>query len=117
MEQINIIQVPNQFGFPAIDTAKLGIMKFHVNEIYGMPKKDYAGIFTNGALLKLGSGAFILLNLVNSLIHNEALFNSGNVTRLSIAGAVYLAGTILGLSHKTYIVLGKKYKMEVINVH
>jgi hypothetical protein len=117
MEQINIIQVPNQFGFPAIDTAKLGIMKFHVNEIYGMPKKDYAGIFTNGVLLKLGSGAFIFLNLVNSLIHNEALFSSGNVTRLGIAGAVYLAGTILGLSHKTYIVLGKKYKMEVINVH
>jgi hypothetical protein len=55
MEQISIETVPNQFGFPRIDTAKFGLMKLHVSEIYGMPKKDYAGIFTNGTLLKWGA--------------------------------------------------------------
>jgi hypothetical protein len=115
MEQIQIIQVPNQFGFPTIDTAKLGLMKFHVSEIYGMPKKDYAGIITNGALLKLGSGAFILLNVINTLIHKETLFSSVNATRLGIAGGAFLLGTVLGLSHKTYITLGKKYTMATIH--
>jgi hypothetical protein len=116
MEQIAIEQVPNQFGFPTIDTAKYGLMKFHVSEIYGMPKKDNAGIFTNGALFKLGSGAFILLNLFNTAIHNETFFSSANVTRLGIAGGVFVLGVILGASHKTYIVLGKRYKMETIHL-
>ncbi|MDB5210319.1 MAG: hypothetical protein JWQ30_1146 [Sediminibacterium sp.] len=115
MERISIQTVPNQFGFASIDTAKFGLMKLHVNEIYGMPKKDYSGIFTNGALLKLGSGAYIFLNLINSLIHKEALFSSANTTRLGIAGGVFLLGTIMGLSHKTYITLGKKYRMEIIH--
>ncbi len=116
MEQIVIEQVPNQFGFPTVDTAKFGLMKFHVSEIYGMPKKDNAGIFTNGALFKLGGGAFILLNLFNTAIHNEVFFSSANVTRLGIAGGVFVLGVILGASHKTYIVLGKRYRMETIHM-
>ncbi len=115
IERISIQTVPNQFGFASIDTAKFGLMKLNVNEIYGMPKKDYSGIFTNGALFKLGSGAYITLNLINTLIHKEALFSSDNVARLGIAGGVFLLGTIMGLSHKTYITLGKRYRMEIIH--
>lgn len=116
IERIVIEQVANQFGFPSIDTAKLGIMKFHISEIYGMPKKDYAGIITNGALFKLGSAAYILLNVTNTLIRGEALFSPVNATRLGVAGGVFLLGTILGLNHKTYITLGKKYRMEIIHL-
>jgi hypothetical protein len=115
MEQIVIRQIPNQFGFPTIDTAKLGIMKLHVKEIYGMPKKDYAGIITNGALFKLGSGAYIFLNIVNSLIKSDPLFSAVNAKRLGIAGGVFLLGTVLGLSHQNYIVLGKRYTMQTIH--
>ena len=117
MEQIDVRQVANQFGFPTIDTAKLGIMKLHVNEIYGMPKRSFgANIFTNGALFQLGSGAFIFLNLMNSLIHNEQLFSAANVTRLGIAGGFFVLGSILSAHHKTYIVLGKKYTMQTIHL-
>lgn len=115
MEHISIETVPNQFGFPRIDTAKFGLMKLHVSEIYGMPKKDYAGIFTNGSLLKIGSGGYIFLNLANTLIKGDPLFSSANATRLGIAGGVFLLGTIMGLGHKTYITLGKKYRIEVIH--
>lgn len=115
MEQIVIQQVPNQFGFPTIDTAKFGLMKFHMNEIYGMPKKDYSGIFTNGALFKLGSAAYIFLNVFNTLIHKEELFSSVNATRLGIAGGAFVVGMIMGATHKTYIVLGKRYKMQTIH--
>lgn len=115
IEQIVIRQIPNQFGFPTIDTAKLGIMKLHVKEIYGMPKKDYAGIITNGALFKLGSGAYIFLNIVNSLIKSDPVFSAVNAKRLGIAGGVFLLGTILGLSHQSYIVLGKRYTMQTIH--
>ncbi len=115
MEQIVIRQVPNQFGFPTIDTAKMGIMKLHVNEIYGIPKRGSGGdIFTNGTLLQLGSGAYIFLNLINSLIRNEQVFSSVNLTRIGIAGGVFALGSVLQVSHKTYIQLGKKYTMQTI---
>lgn len=116
IEQIVIRQVPNQFGFPTIDTAKLGILKLHVNEIYGIPKRGSGGdIFTNGTLLQLGSGGYIFLNLINSLIRNEQVFSSVNLTRIGIAGAVFAVGSLLQASHKTYIQLGKKYTMQTIH--
>lgn len=117
MEQIVIRTVPNQFGFPTVDTAKFGLMKFHVSEIYGMPKKDRSGIFTNGALLKLGSAAYIFVNIFNSLIHKEPVFSAQNAASLGIAAGVFLVGVLLGSMHKTYITLGKRYTMEVINTH
>jgi hypothetical protein len=117
MEQISIQQVPNQFGFPTIDTAKFGLMKLHVNEIYGMPKRELgSSIFTNGALLQLGSSAYILLNVFNSLIHKEEIFSSGNVIGLGIAGGVFLIGTLLSANHKTYITIGKKYTMSTVHL-
>lgn len=116
IEQIDVRQIPNRFGFPTIDTAKLGLLKLHVNEVYGMPKRNYGGdIFTNGALLQLGSGAFIFLNLTNSLIKGEQVFSTVNLTRLGIAGAVLLTGTLLHLSHKTYITLGNRYTLQTIH--
>jgi hypothetical protein len=116
IEQIVIQQVPNQFGFPTIDTAKLGLMKLHVKEIYGMPKRNFSsGIISNGTLFMLGGGAYIFLNIFNSLIHNETVFSAQNTTGLGIAGGVFLLGLLLQSSHKDYIVLGKKYTMETIH--
>lgn len=117
MEQIILERVPNQFGFLSIDTAKMGLMKFHVKEIYGMPKRDFgSSIFTNGALFQLGSAAYIFLNIFNSLIHNETVFSSQNLQRIGIAGGFFLIGTLLASTHKTYVVLGKKYTMKTIHM-
>ena len=117
LEQIDVRQVANPFGFPTIDTAKLGLLKLHVNEIYGMPKRNFGGdIFSNGTLLQLGSGAFIFLNISNSLIKGDQVFSSVNLSRLGIAGAVFLLGTLLQVSHKTHIKLGKRYTMETIHI-
>ena len=116
MEQIILEKVPNQFGFLSIDTAKMGLMKFHVKEIYGMPKRDFgSSMFSNGSLFQLGSAAYILLNIFNSVIHNEAVFSATNLQNLGIAGGVFLIGTLLASTHKTYVVLGKKYTMKTIH--
>lgn len=116
MEQIVLRTVPDAFGFPKIDTAKLGLLKLHVNEIYGMPKRNFgSGIFSNGILFQLGSGAYIFLNIFNSLIQNDPVFSSVNLTRLGIAGGVFVIGSLLRASHKTYIVMGKKYTMASIH--
>ena len=115
IEQIILRQVPTQLGFLKIDTARMGPVKLHVKEIYGMPKRQLSsGIISNGALFQLGSGAFIFLNIFNSLIHKEPVFSSKNLASLGIAAGVFVVGKILQSTHKTYITLGGKYKMETI---
>jgi len=117
MEIIILHQVPTQLGFLKIDTARMGPLKLHVKEIYGMPKRQFSsGIISNGALFQLGSGAYIFLNVFNSLIHNEPVFSAKNSTGLGIAAGVFVLGKILASTHKTYITLGGRYKMETIHI-
>jgi hypothetical protein len=116
MEQIALRQVPTQLGYPTTDTAKLGIMKLHVNEIYGIPKRNMrSGIIANGTLFQLGSAAYIFLNIFNSLIRGEQVFGPQNLPGLAIAAGVFIVGKILEATHKEYITLGKKYTMETIH--
>lgn len=117
MEIIILHQVPTQLGFLKIDTARMGPLKLHVKEIYGMPKRQFSsGIISNGALFQLGSGAYIFLNVFNSLIHKEPVFSAKNSTGLGIAAGIFVLGKILASTHKTYITLGGKYKMETIHI-
>ena len=117
IEQVILERVPNQFGFLSIDTAKLGLMKLHVSEIYGIPKRTYSsGIINNGVLFQMGGGAYIFLNIFNSLLHNDAVFGKENLTGLSIAAGFFLLGKMLAATHKTYVVLGKKYTMSTIHL-
>jgi hypothetical protein len=117
IELIRLDHTPNMLGTFSLDTAKLGLIKFAVKEIYGMPNKSANGnFFTNGALFMLGSSAYIALNLFNTLIHKEALFASPNGARLGIAAGVFGAGLLLSSSQQDYVVIGKKYTMKTIPI-
>jgi hypothetical protein len=117
IDQIQVRQVGNQFGLPTIDTAHFGLMQFHISEIYGMPKKGMSSnLFTNGSLFQLGSGAYILLNVVNSLIKADPVFSSDNLSKLGIAAGFFVIGKILQNSHKSYLEMGKKYRMVTIHL-
>jgi hypothetical protein len=108
--------VGNQFGFASTDTAHFGLLKLHVNEIYGMPKRKSGNIISSGALFQLGGGAYILLNVTNSLIKGEAIFGAQNLTGLGIAGGFFILGKILQSTHKTYLKMGSRYKMITIQL-
>ena len=117
IDQQSVTMVPNQFGFFSVDTLHMGLMKLHVKEIYGMEKRSTGGsIFTNGALLQIGGGGYIFLNIMNSLIKKDQVFSSKNLTGIGIAAGVFLVGKLLEISHSPYIVLGKKYRMEILNM-
>jgi hypothetical protein len=117
IDQIQVRQVGNQFGLPTIDTAHFGILKFHINEIYGMPKRGMSSnLFTNGSLFQLGSAAYILLNVTNSLIKADPVFSSDNLPKLGIAAGFFVIGKILQNSHKSYLQMGKKYKMVTLQM-
>jgi hypothetical protein len=107
-------QSPTAFGGFRVDTTWLGFLKISINEISGMPQSRYkSGLFTNGALFRLGSGAYLFLNIVNSIIKGYPLFDGANTTRLLVAAGVYGIGTLQKQKHKDYLPIGKKYTVAI----
>ena len=107
-------QAPTVFGGFTVDTTWLGYLKISINEISGLPQSKYkSGLFTNGALFRLGSSAFIFLNLSNSLLKGLPVFDAANTTRLLIAAGIYGLGTIQKQKHKNYLPIGKKYSVAI----
>jgi hypothetical protein len=107
-------QAPTMFGGFTVDTTWLGYLKISINEISGLPQSKYkSGLFTNGALFRLGSSAFIFLNLSNSLLKGLPVFDAANTTRLLIAAGLYGLGTVQKQKHKSYLPIGKKYSVAI----
>ena len=107
-------QSPTAFGGFRVDTTWLGFLKISVNEISGMPQSQYrSGLFTNGALFRLGSGAYMFLNITNSLLKGMPLLDAANSTRLLVAAGFYGIGTLQKQKHKAYLPIGKKYTMAI----
>ena len=112
MEQMNVQQVANFWGMPTLDTLKYGVIKIAIHDIYALPKKQHGiSVVNDGSLFTIGAGGYMVLNLVNNIGQNESITTTKNLTNLSIAAAVFMFGELLHLTHRTYIVLGKKYQL------
>ncbi len=107
-------QSPTVFGGFRVDTTWLGFLKISINEISGMPQSRYkSGMFTNGILFRLASGAYLFLNIANSLIKGYPLFDAANTTKLLVAAGFYGIGTLQQQKHKAYLPIGKKYTVAI----
>ena len=112
MEQMNVQQIANFWGMPTLDTLKYGLIKIAIHDIYAMPKKEHGiGVVNDGSLFTIGASGYVVLNLINGLTQNESITSSKNLTNLGIAAGVYLFGEILHWTHRTSIILGKKYQL------
>jgi hypothetical protein len=107
-------QSPTVFGGFRVDTTWLGFLKISINEISGMPQSRYkSGMFTNGILFRLASGAYLFLNIANSVLKGLPLFDAANTSRLLVAAGFYGIGTLQKQKHKAYLPIGKKYTMAI----
>jgi len=107
-------QSPTVFGGFRVDTTWLGFLKISINEISGMPQSRYkSGMFTNGILFRLASGAYLFLNIANSVLKGLPLFDAANTSRLLVAAGFYGIGTLQKQRHKAYLPIGKKYTMAI----
>jgi hypothetical protein len=70
-------------------------------------------MFTNGILFKMASGAYLFLNIANSIIKGYPLFDAANTTRLLVAAGFYGIGTLQKQKHKAYLPIGKKYTVAI----
>lgn len=91
-------------------------MTIHVNHIKAFPKTDESFSYVkNGLIFKIAGGGYLLLNAINTLSDHDDFFASDNIPKISIAAGVLAVGIVLGLTHKTSYVVGKKYHIEYIS--
>lgn len=110
-------QIPNQFGFPTVDTSWFGLMGIHISEIIGMPGNRFrSGIIGNGTLFQVAGSGYILVNVLNSIIKSDNFFRSDNITSIGIAAGMVLIGKLQSLKHRPYVRIRKKYSMQIISM-
>ncbi len=117
IDQMKLKLFVNMWGMVVQDTLKYGALKYSIHEIVAMPvKAQKLGIIKGGGLFIAGGGGYIGLNILNSVINNDNFFTSQNLTRVGIAGLVFLFGKILQWTHPSEVKLGKKYKLEMVYI-
>jgi hypothetical protein len=106
----------NRLGLNTMDTVFYGLMTINVNRIKSFPKTDESFSYVkNGLLFKIAGGGYLLLNAINTLSDHEDYFSSDNVPKIAIGASILAVGIVLGLTHKTTYIVGKKYHIEYIS--
>lgn len=105
------------WGTQTIDIINLGMLKYNINEIIALPAKQKGfSIINDGSLFILSGSAYIGLNVINSLIHQDTFFAAQNITNVGVAALVVLFGKLLQWSHPTQYAIGKKYQLQIIHL-
>lgn len=115
----DIRMVPNIFGSFAPDTASKYQLLFSIHNIGSFPARQKGFNFiTNGTLLMMAGGAYLALNVINTLSQGEKVFSSDNSSHLIIGASLLGAGILLHQLTKSSdeFRLGKKYYLKYLPV-
>lgn len=104
------------FGTYGQDTLKLGRLVLHINEIKAFAKDrgHFRSVFTNGAFLKAGGIGYLSVNIINSAIKGDNIFESKNIPRLAGGLVAWLAGSLVKKSNPDYRPIGKRFSVEIL---
>lgn len=104
------------FGTYAQDTLRLGRLVLHINEIKAFSKDRgrFRSVFTNGAVLKAGGIGYVGLNIINSAINGDNIFETKNITKLAGGITAWLAGVLVKKSNPDYRPIGKRFSVEIL---
>ena len=104
------------FGTYGQDTLKLGRLVLHINEIKAFAKDrgHFRSVFTNGSFLKAGGIGYVGLNIINSAINGDNIFETKNIPRLAGGLAAWLAGVLVKKSNPDYRPIGKRFSVEIL---
>ena len=104
------------FGTYGQDTLKLGRLVLHINEIKAFAKDrgHFRSVFTNGAFLKAGGIGYLGLNIINSVLRKDPVFENKNIPRLTGGLAAWLAGVLVKKSNPDYRPIGKRFSVEIL---
>ena len=104
------------FGTYGQDTLKLGRLILHINEIKAFAKDRgrFRSVFTSGAVLKAGGLGYMSLNIINSAIDGDPIFEKNNIAKLAGGITAWLAGVLVKRSNPDYRPIGKRFSVEIL---
>ena len=104
------------FGTYAQDTLRIGRLVLHINEIKAFAKDRgrFRSVFTNGAFLKAGGIGYVSLNIINSVIDGDPVFEKNNIPKLAGGLTAWLAGVLVKKSNPDYRPIGKRFSVEIL---
>jgi hypothetical protein len=104
------------YGTQIIDTLKLGTLTLSINEIkaFAKDKGHFNSVFTNGAFLKTAGVGYVLLNITNSIIRKDPVFESRNLPHMAGGIIGFILGKIQSRTNPDYRPIGKRYSLTVL---
>ena len=117
LKEFEIVPYVNSWGMPATDTLWRNRMKITTKDMAAFPRRSQSvNYIKDGTLLQVASGGYMLLNVINTLSDGDALFEDNNGLRLGIAAAVFAVGTFMHKSRSPVIEIGKKYRLQYVQM-
>lgn len=126
IEQLEIRQVPTQFGTPILDTT-IHTIRLHYTEIRAFyytnarprdgsrMKRSFAGGLLPAIMTRAGT-AFIALELVNTAYRGESLSEGNKLTLLGVAAGVAAIGFLWQQLQNRTVDAGQKYKVIYVSM-
>jgi hypothetical protein len=109
---------PSMSGYGTLgeDTLQLGRFTFNLNEIKAFAKDrgHFRSVFTNGLFLKSAGAFYVVLNVANSLIRKEAVFDNNNAPKLAGGVVAWFVGKIQEKANPDYRPIGKRFSVEIL---
>jgi hypothetical protein len=116
VKQFSLQPTMTMWGTKDFDTIKLGTLILGIDEIKAFPKESsqYTSVFSNGALLQTAGAGYFLLNVVNSLIRKDPVFESSNLPKMGAGLGAWILGKIQAKKNPNYRPIGKRFSVAVI---
>ena len=101
------------WGTSVADTIATYLEKYHYNEIKSIPKQHQSFEFVrDGTIFMIGGIGYAALHLINAGIQHSEVDGK----TLAIAGGVAAGGFIMHKLRKRDYFIGKKYKLQYVNM-
>lgn len=121
LQQIEVRQVPTQFGTPVLDTMYHSIILHYTDiRIFDYDKRrarDRGKSVLVPKLLQFGGAGYVILELVNSLNRKESLNEGNKLAGLGIGAATFAAGYAWQRIKTRPRIAGKHYSVEYVRMN
>ncbi len=120
LQQIDVRQLPTQFGTPILDTltysivlpySSIRVFNYNIQRL-----RDRGPSLLVPKLLQFGGIGYIILELVNTVYRKESLNDSKKLTGLGIAATTAAAGFLWQHQKQRNLIAGKNYKVEYVRM-
>ena len=119
LAQYNMYTHTNLAGFVTTDTVHKYTLLFSISDIGSVPaNRKHSNVLGNGTLFFVAGGAYLALNVINTVADGDPVFGEDNLSHLALGASLLGVGLVQRLIHnKTdeYRV-GKKYRFKILPV-